>query len=89
MRSNSISWLFSLIGINNVVLEGGYKSYRRKIKEDFGIKQNYLILSGNTGSNKTIILEEMQRRGSFILNLEKLANHRGSSFGSVNLSPVK
>ncbi len=74
-------------GGNVSIIEGGHKRIRQEFLTsltDEIERHNFLILSGNTGSGKTRFLEELQGRVSLI-DLEKLANHRGSAFGK-NLS---
>lgn len=69
-------------------LEGGYKSYRNYIlmEMDNYINQiDLLVLTGNTGSGKTIVLNNMLSQGYPVIDLEGLANHRGSLFGAVGL----
>ncbi len=68
-------------GRDIVRLKGGYKAFRayliNEIKES---TQHFkpIVLGGRTGSGKTIVLKKMQNS----IDLEALANHRGSSFGS-------
>jgi len=86
MRSNSISSLLKSLGFDVQVLEGGYKEYRRFVREqleDLKIKSKLYILYGLTGSGKTEILEQLPNS----LDLEGCAQHRGSVFGDINLKP--
>lgn len=83
LRSYTMSWMLNLYGIPNKVLEGGYKSYRRKLKSSLSEPSNIWILSGMTGSGKTEILLHMQKSGEQVLDLEGLAHHRGSAFGKI------
>ncbi len=67
-------------GVDIVRLEGGYKAFRRYlIDETNRAKENFspTILGGRTGSGKTILLQSIPNA----IDLEALANHRGSSFG--------
>ena len=67
-------------GINITRLKGGYKAFRSYLMEEsLRITQeaNIIIIGGRTGSGKTILLNEFDN----MLDLEKLANHRGSTFG--------
>jgi hypothetical protein len=41
------------------------------------------VLDGNTGSAKTEILHRLAARGHQVIDLEGLANHRGSLFGAM------
>ena len=83
MRSSSLAWLFDVAGINVNVLIDGYKAYRNFIRESFLRQSNIIILGGMTGSGKSDILQEMQNCGSQVLDLEGIANHKGSAFGSL------
>ncbi len=89
MRSSSVANYISNFSLPIVKLEGGYKSYRRhvlqQLPELFNSK-TYTVIYGNTGTGKTKILYELQKRGKCILDLEGCANHRGSLLGSVGLS---
>ena len=87
MRSESMAWLFETTGIQCFVLEGGYKSYRRYVLESFSRKFNFIVLGGYTGSGKTELLEKMAEMGEQVIDLEALANHRGSAFGSIGMDP--
>ncbi len=87
MRSEKMAWLFELVGLSTVVLNGGYKAFRKQLMEDFGALEHLVILHGPTGSGKTMILKELQKRGEQILDLEYRANHKGSAFGSLGLGP--
>ena len=44
-----------------------------------------MILGGKTGSHKTTILNEIQMLGEQVIDLEGLAQHQGSAFGSRNM----
>jgi tRNA 2-selenouridine synthase len=87
MRSAKMAWLFEMVGLQVVVLEGGYKAFRNQLLSDFDKANNFLILQGATGSGKTAILHELRRMGEQILDLEGLANHRGSAFGHMGMDP--
>jgi len=83
MRSEAMAWLFSLGDIETEILDGGYKSYRHHILEKLGEKHNYIILGGLTGSGKTEILRVMKDLGHQVVDLEGIACHKGSAFGSL------
>lgn len=87
MRSENMAWLFSLAGIDCTLLDGGYKSYRNHILNFIGSEREIIILGGLTGSGKTDILKELRKRGEQIIDLEGIANHRGSAFGAIGLPP--
>jgi tRNA 2-selenouridine synthase len=81
MRSGSFAWLFDLSGFQVRVLQGGYKAYRTYVREILGLPRNYRLIGGLTGSGKTNWLHQLAENGAQILDLEKLACHRGSAFG--------
>jgi tRNA 2-selenouridine synthase len=83
MRSSSMAWLIETSGIQTFVLDGGYRSYRRFIRSELNKSQPIVVLGGKTGSGKSEILREMAKMGEQIIDLEKLANHRGSAFGAL------
>ena len=83
MRSESMAWLFERVGIRCFTLKGGYKAYRNLLMEELNSVPKLIVIEGFTGSGKTEILQEMARQGEQILDLEGLANHRGSVFGGV------
>lgn len=83
-RSEAVQWLFNFSGISTVRIEGGYKSFRTAAINYFNHVPNELrILGGFTGSGKTEMLKELEKRGHQVIDLEKLANHKGSAFGSI------
>ena len=83
----SMAWLFSLGDIETEVLEGGYKSYRHHILESLSEKRKMIVLGGMTGSSKTHILRYLKMNGQQVIDLEGLANHKGSAFGSLGQPP--
>jgi tRNA 2-selenouridine synthase len=87
MRSESMAWLFSLGDIDVAVLEGGYKAYRRYLLEKLSEKRKMIVLGGMTGSSKSHILRYLGSAGHQVLDLEKLANHKGSAFGALGQAP--
>lgn len=87
MRSEAMAWLFSLGDIETNVLNGGYKAYRNHILENLARQRNIIILGGMTGSSKTHILRYLRQAGSQVLDLEDIASHKGSAFGSLGQPP--
>lgn len=85
MRSQSVGWLAEQVGLEPEVLTGGYKSYRRLAHADFERHRPIIVLSGMTGAGKTTMLKALQAAGEQVVDLEALANHRGSSFGGLGL----
>jgi tRNA 2-selenouridine synthase len=87
MRSNSFAWLMNTSGLNAAILEGGYKCFRNYVLNYFANKFNLILIGGPTGSGKSEVLRELADRGEQILDLEKIANHKGSAFGGINELP--
>lgn len=86
MRSGSLEVLFNTLGFKTMKLQGGYKSYRQYILEnihEINKNKEYIVLHGRTGEGKTKILKKLEERGYSVLNLEKMADHKGSFFGGV------
>ncbi len=87
MRSEAMAWLFSLGDLRTEVLEGGYKSYRHFILTSLSEKKKIIILGGMTGSSKTHILGRIKNLGNQVIDLEDIANHKGSAFGALGQLP--
>jgi len=84
MRSNAFAKHLSENGFREVnLINGGYKSFRNYVSEFFSGDYTLKILGGYTGSGKTYILHELSKMGHQILDLEALANHKGSAFGGI------
>ena len=84
-RSGAMAKIFSDIGWHSAVIEGGYKSYRKAVLGDLDYlpaKFRLIVLSGPTGTAKTHILRLAAESGLQVLDLESLANHRGSLLGT-------
>lgn len=87
MRSGSMAWLLNLFGYEVYVLSGGYKAYRRYVLETFLAKFNFKVIGGYTGSGKTEVLQHLKQQGEQAIDLEALANHKGSAFGALGQMP--
>lgn len=87
MRSGIMSWLLETTGIRTILLKGGYKSYRRWALQQIEAERKIIVLGGKTGSGKTYLLNELKKAGEQVLDLEALANHRGSAFGAIGMEP--
>lgn len=73
-------WLAGETGVMVPRLRGGYKAMRTFLLEQLSPAKlccSPILLGGRTGSGKTLILAELQNS----IDLEGLANHRGSTFG--------
>ena len=87
MRSDAVAWLLNLYGHKIYLLKGGYKAFRRWALSQFEKEYDLKVLGGFTGSGKTQILQELERKGEKVIDLERLASHKGSAFGSLGESP--
>ena len=87
MRSGAMAWLLSFSGFKVNLLQGGYKAYRQHLHHQFEKEQKLLILSGFTGSGKTDLLPYLREQNQQVIDLEKLASHKGSAFGSIGMAP--
>lgn len=83
MRSGAVAWLLDLYGFDVYTLAGGYKAYRNWVIEQFEKDYPIKILGGFTGSGKTLILNKLKESGEKVIDLEGLANHKGSAFGGI------
>lgn len=83
MRSEKMAWLFELAGIKVNVLQNGYKSYRKFLHRCFQLIDQLIVIQGPTGSGKTKILSSLKEAGEQVIDLEGLANHKGSAFGGL------
>lgn len=85
MRSGAMAWALSLYGFEVYLLQGGYKKYRRWALNQFEKRYNIQILGGLTGSGKTKVLKQLKALGEQVVDLEGLAGHQGSAYGSMNV----
>lgn len=85
LRSNIMTWLLEKGGFKPLLLKGGYKFYRNWVQTTMCEKRKLIVLGGKTGSGKTKILHLLKQKGETIIDLEGIANHRGSAFGGVGL----
>ena len=78
------------IGFKVSLLDGGYREFRRAVVEaldELPRRFEYRVVCGTTGSGKSRLLPLLAARGAQVLDLERLANHRGSVLGLVPGSP--
>ena len=86
-RSGSFASILSQIGWRAETIEGGYRSYRRLVVAalyDTPLPHRLMLIEGGTGTAKTRLLHHLARTGAQVLDLEGLAQHRGSLFGAVD-----
>ena len=89
-RSGSLALVLGQIGFRVHLLEGGYREYRRAVivaLNELPRHFHYRVICGTTGSGKSRLLQVLAARGAQVLDLEALANHRGSVLGLVPGSP--
>lgn len=85
-RSGSLAYVLQQIGFHAQQLQGGYKAFRRVVLHDLAqlpLVFHFRVISGPTGSGKTRLLQSLARLGGQVLDLEKLAVHRGSLLGAL------
>jgi len=85
-RSGAMSIVFAQIGWAAHKLEGGYKTYRRDVLEQLEslpVRHTFRVVCGPTGSGKSRLLSALSGTGHQVLDLEGLAQHRGSVLGSL------
>jgi tRNA 2-selenouridine synthase len=90
MRSNAMAHILSQVGWRTTVLTGGYRTYRRHVTRrlyDGTLPHRFVLLDGQTGTGKTEMLARLAERGLQTLDLEGLAQHRGSLFGALSGRP--
>ncbi|WP_170376017.1 tRNA 2-selenouridine(34) synthase MnmH [Ruegeria atlantica] len=85
-RSGSFTWMLQQIGWRAEVVDGGYRTYRRLVNRylyDNPLPHRLVALDGYTGTAKTDLLLHLKARGVQVLDLEDIANHRGSLLGEM------
>lgn len=83
-RSGALALVLGQIGFRVHLLEGGYREYRRAVVaalETLPETFDYRVIAGPTGSGKSRLLRELSAHGAQVLDLEALAEHRGSVLG--------
>ena len=83
MRSESLGWLLQMSGFEVHLLDGGYRAYRGYIRQQLALPAKLIVLGGLTGSGKSAVLKQLSIMGQQVLDLETLANHKGSVFGGL------
>lgn len=87
MRSQSLAQILDLAELRPHVLDGGYKSFRKYVRSFFELPYQLHVVSGLTGAGKTKVLQLLEQAGEQVIDLERLANHRGSAFGGIGQGP--
>lgn len=84
MRSKAFAKHLHDNGFTDVyTLIGGYKAFRNYALDSFCTKAKLCTLGGYTGSGKTYILYQLRKMGEQVIDLEGIANHKGSAFGGI------
>lgn len=89
-RSGALATVLGAIGFRVHLLEGGYQAFRRAVVAELEALPAHLdlrVVCGVTGSGKSRLLQRLSAQGAQVLDLERLANHRGSVLGLVPGSP--
>jgi tRNA 2-selenouridine synthase len=82
LRSQTVQQWLRDEGIDYPLIVGGYKAMRRFLLEELErsvARGSFVLVSGKTGTGKTRVISRLARS----VDLEGLANHRGSSFGQL------
>lgn len=87
MRSGNFCHFMNMAKMKTHQLQGGYRNYRQRALESFKKRFKLIALSGYTGSGKTDVLRALAAEGEQILDLEKIAHHKGSVFGGLMMPP--
>ena len=87
MRSKAVVTFLEFAGIYAMRLEGGYKAYRQYILKQIPnmFPEKAIVLHGLTGVGKTVVLKQLRSLRYPMLDLEEMAAHRGSIFGTIGL----
>jgi tRNA 2-selenouridine synthase len=87
MRSKSFAEHLQNNGFEVAIIRDGYKAFRRLALESFSNDSKLNVLGGYTGSGKTQILLKLKELGHQVIDLEGIANHKGSAFGAIGCDP--
>jgi tRNA 2-selenouridine synthase len=89
-RSGTLAWFLAQIGFRVSLVDGGYKAFREQVRADLTtlpLRFDYVVIAGRTGSGKTRLLKALATEGAQVLDLEDLAQHRGSVLGGLPDTP--
>ncbi|HEY4334766.1 MAG TPA: tRNA 2-selenouridine(34) synthase MnmH [Puia sp.] len=84
MRSAAMAWALDLYGFEVSTIQGGYKQYRRWVLKKMEQPWELRVVGGMTGTGKTEILKRLDKEGEQTIDLEDLAKHQGSTYGTLN-----
>jgi tRNA 2-selenouridine synthase len=84
MRSAAMAWALDLYGFEVQTIRGGYKSFRHWVLRQWERPYPLSVIGGMTGSGKTRVLMRLRASGEQTIDLEALAQHQGSTYGSLN-----
>ena len=88
-RSGSMAHILAKVGWPAIQLDGGYKAYRAHVSAALAHppELEFRVICGTTGSGKSRLLETLDAIGAQVLDLERLAAHRGSVLGHLPDEP--
>ena len=89
-RSRALVHVLGEIGFRAVQLDGGYRAYRRHVVAmlaQYPRQLRYRVICGLTGAGKSRLIEAIGAEGGQVLDLERLARHRGSLLGDIPGEP--
>lgn len=90
MRSKSIATILDLMGIETYRLNHGFRGYREYVTEtmeNYELTSRCILIHGMTGTGKTDLLDLLAADGEPVLDLERMAAHKGSVFGGIGEEP--
>lgn len=88
LRSQELCKVLKYYGINVYRLVGGYRAYRNYIldhMEKILEGRSLLVLTGKTGVGKTRLIKRLKQEGFPAVDIEELAQNRGSVFGRMGM----
>ena len=89
-RSGAMVHVLSAVGWPARQLDGGYRAFRRHVVAELAVlpgRHRLRIVCGPTGSGKSRLLRHLAARGAQVLDLEEIAQHRGSVLGALPAAP--
>jgi len=89
-RSGALAHVLTQVGWPAAQLVGGYQAYRRQVVAalaELPPRLSLRIVCGPTGSGKSRLLQALAAAGAQVLDLERLAAHRGSVLGDLPDQP--